>query len=90
MKNKTNKTVTFFELAKGAVAIGTAKARETFGEVKEALKLDLGNVLLSTYQRYRQEGWPEDRAKKMTLELAKGQLESRIEELESQTQTERL
>ena len=88
--NKVNKTLTLFELAKGAVAVGTAKAREVLGEVKETLKFDFGNVLFVTYQRYRQEGWPEDKAKKMTLELAKSQLESRIEELESQTQTERL
>ena len=61
------------------------KARETFGEVKEALKFDFGNMLFVTYQRYRQEGWPEDKAKKMTLELAKSQLERKIEKSISET-----
>ena len=83
--NKVNKTLTLFELAKGAVAVGTAKAREVLGEVKETLKFDFGNVLFVTYQRYRQEGWPEDKAKKMTLEVAKVQLERKIEESKSET-----
>jgi len=85
-----SKTETFVELVRSAAAFGTAKTQKTVGEIKEALKLDMGNVLVATYQRYQQEGWPKDRAKKMTLELAKSRLESRIEELESQTQTERL
>ena len=79
-----SKTQTFMDLVKGAATVGTAKAREALGDVEEALKLDLGNVLLSTYQRYLQEGWPEDKAKKMTLELAKSQLERKVEELKSE------
>ena len=42
-------------------------------------------MLFVTYQRYRQEGWPEDKAKKMTLELAKSQLERKIEKSISET-----
>lgn len=78
------KTETFMSLAKGALAVGTAKAREALGEVKEALKLDMGNVLLVTYQRYLQDSWSKDKAKKMTLDLAKSQLERKIEEMKSQ------
>ena len=78
-----NKTQTFIDLVKSAVAVSTAKAQETLGDVKEALKLDMGNVLLATYQRYRQDGWPKDKALKMNLDLAKKQLTAKIEEYES-------
>lgn len=74
------KTETFVSLAKGALVVGAAKAREVLGEVKEAVKLDMGNVLFITYQRYCNEGWSEDKAKKMTLDLARNQLEKKIEE----------
>ncbi|MBI2057518.1 MAG: hypothetical protein HYT63_00840 [Candidatus Yanofskybacteria bacterium] len=52
----------------------------------EALKLDSGNVLFATYQRYLQEGWPEDKARKMALELAEVQLEKKIEESKIRTE----
>ncbi|MBI2676452.1 MAG: hypothetical protein HYX21_00650 [Candidatus Yanofskybacteria bacterium] len=81
-----NKTQTFVDLLKGAATIGAAKAREAIGEAKEALKLDMGNVLMATYERYLQEGWPEDKAKKMALELAEVQLERKLEESKIRTE----
>lgn len=69
------------DLARGAVAMGVSTARRVTKDVKEALRIDLGTVLLKTYQEHRNLGYSEAKARDLTLWVAQEQLDSKIEGL---------
>lgn len=75
----------FLNLARGAVAMGVSTARKVTRDVKEALRVDLGAVMFNTYRSHLDQGWPEPRARELTLQLAKEQLEWQIAESKKAT-----